>query len=221
MQKERTESAIVDRELAMGKSTEEYWQRLCDAFNDRTARRNEMDDEGVDTTADRATIQKIRWEMNALIPKLAEARVRKDAGLFSDPKIYADRLEKQFAHAERTAAFAQGDEIAMRSAIDNARIARAQLDALKRLNSHPDAWRLLRISAIGGEARSVLATLPSEPTQRESWRIDLSSLQAARAKLGFWNVFQKNALDEKIAPLLRREAYEVRKAQTVAGPRRI
>lgn len=217
-QKTRAEAAIVDRELALGNSTEEYWQKLCDAFNDRTARREELAEEGIDTTADRAVIQKIRWEMNALIPKLAEARVRRDAGSFSDPKMYADRLEKQFTHAERTAAFAQGDEIAMRSAIDNARIARAQLEALKRLNSHPDAWRLLRIRAIGGEARSVLSTLPSEPTQRESWRIELSELQAKmnrlqadRAKLNIWNIFAKADIDKDLSSKRLREAFLIRK----------
>jgi hypothetical protein len=216
---QRAQEAIVVRELALGRDPEQYWERLCEEFAIRASQCQEMEGLGMEMTRDRAIIQKVRWEMNALIPKLAEARVRKDAQSlsFADPKMYADRLARQYAHAEQTAASAAGDEIALRSAIDNARIVREQLSALRRLTANPEAWRFLRMDAVHKVDRSVLDEYPAnEIVPVEPWRAQLMDLRAARAKLGFFDYFKKKALDEKIAPLARMEE---RKARAVAGPR--
>ena len=216
----RAQEIAVARELAKGRDPEEYWQRLCDALNERISASQALEEEGSEVIMDRAVIQKIRWEMNALVPRLAEARVRRDARSFSDPKAYAERLERQYAQAERMTALAEGDEIAMRSAIDNARLVRAQADALRRLTANPETWIALRKASIHAAERSVLEDLPSASVETDRWRVELAELQAERAKLGFWNVFRKMELDARIAPLLRREAYEgKKKAASVARPR--
>lgn len=213
----REREILVARELAGGRDPEAYWNDLCDAFNARASATQELNELGVETPFDRSVIQKIRWEMNALIPRLAEARVRRDARIFSDPRMYANRLRAQYEHAERTVALAEGDEIALRSAIDNARIAHEQLSALRKLTPRPDSWMQLRKEAIRGAERSVLEDLPSAVVETKRWRIELAGLQAERAKLGFWNVLKKMELDAKISTLLRREAYEARKAGSIAG----
>ena len=188
---------------------------------------------GIEMVRDRAIIQKVRWEMNALIPKLAEARVRSDAARFSDRPGYARDLMARYERAERLASMAEGDEDVLRSAIDDARIIREQLAAIPRLAVGPDGWRVLRQEAIQKQQeeaekrfskapsnRSVLEDLPDDAIQYEPWRIELVELRTERAKMGFFsNPFKKMDLDAKIVALAKREAYEARRHAPVAGPR--
>ncbi len=229
---QRAQEVVVVREIAMGRSAEAYWKQLCEEFSLRSAQCKEMEDLGIAMIKDRAILQKVRWEMNALIPKLAEARVREDAARFSDRVGYARNLVARYESAERLASAAEGDEEVLRSAIDDARIVREQLAAVPRLATGPDGWRILRREAIRKQQetaaarhavtarQSVLEDLPKDAIQYEPWRVELVELRSERAKMGFFsNPFKKMDLDAKIATLSRREAYEARKSASVAGPR--
>lgn len=233
LSQQRAQEVVVAREIAMGRKPEEYWRQLCEELSLRSAQCKEMEDLGIEMTRDRGIIQKVRWEMNALIPKLAEARVRIDAARFSDRAGYARDLVARYERAERLSSMAEGDEEVLRSAIDDARIIREQLAAIPRLATGPDGWRVLRQEAIrrqqeearGWESktapnRSVLEALPDDAIQYEPWRIELVELRTERAKMGFFsNPFKKMDLDAKIAALAKREAYEARKAGPIAVAR--
>lgn len=233
LSQQRAQEVVVAREIALGRKPEDYWKQLCEEFSLRSAQCKEMEDLGIEMIRDRGILQKVRWEMNALIPRLAEARVRNDAARFSDRAGYARDLVARYERAERLASMAEGDEDVLRSAIDDSRIIREQLAAISRLATGPDGWRVLRQEAIRKQQedagkrlpkaspdRSVLEDLPRDAIEYEPWRIELVELRAERAKMGFFsNPFRRMDLDAKIAALAKREAYEARKRAPVAGPR--
>ena len=234
LSQQRAQEVVVAREIAMGRRAEDYWKQLCEEFSLRSAQCKEMEDFGIEMIRDRGILQKVRWEMNALIPRLAEARVRDDAARFSDRAGYARDLVVRYERAERLASMAEGDEDVLRSAIDDTRIIREQLAAIPRLATGPDGWRILRQDAIrkqqevaaegrspkNASDRSVLVDLPRDAIEYEPWRIELVELRDERAKMGFFsNPFKKMDLDAKIAALAKREAYEARKRAPIAGSR--
>ncbi len=217
----REQEVKVVRELARNpNSHQDYWNRLRDLLTEMSVRRQERSERNESSARESEVIQQIRWEMNALAPRLAEARVRADARIYSNPKVYGDILQKEFDRAEKMALLAEGDEIAMRSAIDNARLLRAQIDALRNLTAIPGAWehmtrdarakheRDYRAKLAAASEKSVVdpENLPDEFVDADPHHVELFELQTKRAKLHFWNFKQKAELDEEIAKLQRREA---------------
>lgn len=218
----RDYEAIVAQELRLGRDPEAYWNQLSSNYDALSARRREVvasGDVGAEAGREAAVTRKLRYEMNALIPRLAHARVRADLSRFSGADGYVAHLERQLAHAEGTAASAEGDEAALRGAIDVARILREQIAEVRRIAPAPEDWRRLRAEAFGGRMHSVLEELPPGAVEAVTWRDELEGLRAKRAALKFWQVFQKAELAEKIAVLERRAAREEKKSKIVAAGR--
>lgn len=219
---------IVAEKIARDGKVEDYWSNLSRAFDERTAQAREFDELGVETPTDRAVIKDIRGEMNALIPKLAAARVNADAKSlrFTDPNMYVHILERRLEQAERTAAFSGGDEATTRTAIDEARIIKDQIRIVQKMSAMSwNEWNRLRAEGAREQAEriaakgSVLETLGDKDIDTNPDRVELAEIQAKmkrkqaeRAKLNIWNIFAKADIDKELSSMRLREAFLIRKA---------
>lgn len=213
---------IVARELAKGRNPEQYWHQLQKEYDVQSDRRRELVAEGMYDVASGREIdvtRKIRYEMNALLPRLAAYRVERDAVRFSTGENYLQDLERKLIHAEQIAESADGDEIALRSAIDIARMLREQISVTSNILKKPDGWRQLRAKLVNRDSGSVLESLPSSAIEPATWRDELQQLYEERAKLHFWQFIKRGELEVKISALLRRQAYEEKKAKMLAQSR--
>ena len=221
-------SLIVAQKIARDGKVEDYWSNLSQAFDERTAQAREFDELGVETPTDRAVIKDIRGEMNALIPRLADARVRTDAKSlrFTDPNMYVHILERRLEQAERAAAFSGGNEAATRTAIDEAHVIKDQIQIVRKLAAMPgNEWNRLRAEGAREQAEriaakgSVLETLGDKDIDTNPDRVELAEIQAKmkrkqaeRAKLNIWNIFAKADIDKELSSMRLREAFLIRKA---------
>ncbi len=213
---------IVARELAKGRNPELYWQQLQKEYDIRSDRRRDMvsaDEIGFEAGKEADLTRLIRYEMNALLPRLAAYRVLRDAGRFSTGENYLVNLDRKLVHAEQTAESADGDETALRSAIENTRVLRAQISVTENILKKQDGWRALRVQVAQRDSGSILETLPPSALEPATWRDELNQLYQERSKLHFWQFLKRGELEVKIAALLRRQAYEEKKAKMLAQER--
>lgn len=205
---------IVAKELELGRNPETYWKQLNDEYDARSRQRRifvAKGGVGSEKGHNADLTRKIRYEMNALIPHVAEARVRADIKRYADLGSYVSKLEHQLARAEAVTESSEGDETVLRSAIDTAHMLREQIATARRLAVNADGWRKLRAATFRGETRSVLEELPADAMEPLTLQDEIDALCVRRDGLKFWNVFQRAELAQKIDALVRRQKYEARK----------
>ncbi len=213
---------IVARELAKGRNPELYWQQLQKEYDIRSDRRRDMvaaDEIGFEAGKEAELTRLIRYEMNALLPRLAAYRVERDAGRFSTGENYLADLDRKLVHAEQTAESADGDETALRSAIENARVLRVQVSLVENLLKKQDGWKTLRAKVAQRDSGSILETLPPSALEPATWRDEVNQLYQEGAKLHFWQFKKRGELEVKIAALQRSQASEEKKARMLAQER--
>lgn len=214
-QETRDYQEIVERQLALGRDPEEYFSQLSSVYDAYSARRRDIvasGATGAEAGREADVTRKMRYEMNALIPRVAKARVRADVPRFSTPEAYLAHLGRQLAHAEATAESAEGDEVALRSAIDVGRVLREQVSEAKRVAADADGWRRMRAEAFS-RGRSSLDDVVLDIARPRALAQERGRLEAERASLRFWQFARKAELDARIGEIRVQEAREAKREE--------
>lgn len=187
--------AIVTKELSDGRDPEAYWRQLSariDAVLEGHVSYFGSNIASLPDTVDHLSAR-LRSEMNALIPYLAEARLRnrlaKDVAPFYNPEDFRRDLIRQVEEAELVSRMSGGDENFLRRSMDHARILREEVSAFERMQMSPKEWHELRAKAVGRGSGSVLSEVAVNPNSASALNAKIAQLRQGLSQLGIIDRF--------------------------------